>query len=667
MPLKFHFCAFLFTALLFSLPAFGQEEKEEIRVLKSDASDLPAELEEEKVSITGQKEILLKDAPATVSVINEEDILRSGARDLMDVLRLVPGFEFGTDVQGVACLGVRGNSANEGGLLVLVDGMEMTEILYASNQFGSIYPIDQIRKIEVIRGPGSVLYGGFAVYAVINILTKASEEFNGFRVSNAIGETLKGSPRRNFSASFGGMYEKFNFSISGGTSSANRSDGIYTDTSGRQSNLLDNSGITDRFLIFRLRYGKLHFRALTDFYSLRNQTNLGPISNRTYTLNFSNLNADLRYDFTLSKTMMLRPYLTVRRQSPWHLASEIDSSDKDFIIPFHSHADRISTGTNLDWKPLDNLEITGNAGVWRDNSSDAIDGDSGLTATFTCLSSYVQAGWKTRFFNLSAGTRFDFHSYYSPIFSPRIAINKSIGRQYIKFSFNRSFRTPAIANIVFSINGKILPQLTNYYELEFGGRAGKNLSYALNAYRIEVKDGIIYTVLNNTVDGYSNGGHQGTHGLEAQVSFRNDHGMVLHGSWSAYRNNSGDPGGNYFVPGSRVNLAYPAHKICINAGFPLSSKLRLNGTFLFLSDRYGYDGFDADPVFINYGPAAQWNLFLDYRDVYLKGLNLGFGIFDISNSSYSLIQPYVSHHMPVPALSREFTFRICYGLNPETR
>ena len=93
--------------------------------------------------------------------------------------------------------------------------------------------------------------------------------------------------------------------------------------------------------------------------------------------------------------------------------------------------------------------------------------------------------------------------------------------------------------------------------------------------------------------------------------------------------------------------------------------MSLNGTFIFLSNRYGFNGSEEEPFYINYGPVFQWNAFLEVKDVYLKGLSLGLGIFDIFNSQYNLIQPYRSFHMPLPGLSREFTFRVSYGLLPD--
>ena len=111
----------------------------------------------------------------------------------------------------------------------------------------------------------------------------------------------------------------------------------------------------------------------------------------------------------------------------------------------------------------------------------------------------------------------------------------------------------------------------------------------------------------------------------------------------------------------------------MNIGFPLSKNLHLNGTFIYLSSRYGYNGspfsvpFPAASAgsYRRYSSVAQVNISMEWRDVYIKGLNLSAGVFDLFNSSYSLIQPYRSYHLPIPALSREITFRVVYSLYPE--
>ena len=90
-----------------------------------------------KISVASIKELTPRESPGVVSYISAEEIHESGANDLVDVLRLVPGFDFAMDVEGVVGIGVRGNWAHEGKVLMLIDGQEMNEGLYSSLQFGN--------------------------------------------------------------------------------------------------------------------------------------------------------------------------------------------------------------------------------------------------------------------------------------------------------------------------------------------------------------------------------------------------------------------------------------------------------------------------------------------------------------------------------------------------
>src|SRR6185369_10896984 len=87
-----------------------------------------------------------RETPSIVSVITREDIKNMGARDLMDILNQVPGMSFAGDVQNVVGIGSRGNWGHEGKVLLLIDGNEMNEILYATTQFGQHYNISNIDR-----------------------------------------------------------------------------------------------------------------------------------------------------------------------------------------------------------------------------------------------------------------------------------------------------------------------------------------------------------------------------------------------------------------------------------------------------------------------------------------------------------------------------------------
>jgi outer membrane cobalamin receptor len=116
--------------------------------------------------VASRLDFTARQAPGIVTVITREEIINSGARNLMDVLRLVPGLDFGVDVESSLGLGVRGNWAYEGKILVLVDGQRYNESFFGSAQLERISP-EQVERIEIVRGPGSAVYGGFAELGVI--------------------------------------------------------------------------------------------------------------------------------------------------------------------------------------------------------------------------------------------------------------------------------------------------------------------------------------------------------------------------------------------------------------------------------------------------------------------------------------------------------------------
>src|SRR5258706_15276835 len=74
-----------------------------------------------EVTVASRKALTTRESPGIVTLITEEEIRNSGAQDLMDILRMVPGFDFGVDVEGVVDVSVRGNWAHEGKVLLIID------------------------------------------------------------------------------------------------------------------------------------------------------------------------------------------------------------------------------------------------------------------------------------------------------------------------------------------------------------------------------------------------------------------------------------------------------------------------------------------------------------------------------------------------------------------
>jgi iron complex outermembrane receptor protein len=123
-------------------------------------------------SATGRPQ-LVSEAPADIEIITQDDIRRSGATSIPDLLQFLPGLDVRRYGLADADVGIRGyNQPYNPRLLVLVDGREVYEQAYGSVPWAEIpVQLDEIRQIEVIKGPNSALYGFNAVGGVINIIT----------------------------------------------------------------------------------------------------------------------------------------------------------------------------------------------------------------------------------------------------------------------------------------------------------------------------------------------------------------------------------------------------------------------------------------------------------------------------------------------------------------
>jgi iron complex outermembrane receptor protein len=138
-----------------------------------------------KVTSVSKKETRLESAPAAITVITQDDIRRLGIESIPEALRLVPGMDVSqvnSHEWAVSARGFNDQFANK--LLVLIDGRAVY-----TPAFGGVYwdvqdlPMEDIDRIEVIRGPGATLWGENAVNGVVNIITKNAKDTQGILAS----------------------------------------------------------------------------------------------------------------------------------------------------------------------------------------------------------------------------------------------------------------------------------------------------------------------------------------------------------------------------------------------------------------------------------------------------------------------------------------------------
>ena len=313
-----------------------------------------------KISVSTIEEKSIRETASIISIVTAEDIKRIGARDLIDVLQLVPGFEFGSDVGNYTGLGLRGIWASEGKISVYVDGHEMNDLLYGNVPFGNHFPIESIKQIEIIRGPGSAMYGGSSQLGVIKIQTYAGD-LTGISVAAKIGSMGNSFSDKNpslitrndFSIQAGSQEHKIKYYVSANFKKALRSTKDYNDFStGTPTSLRDNSYLTDYNIMGQISYKKLVLKMLYDKYTQQSIDGGGDVYRRPLLVNFLTFSNILSYEKSLGKKITIKPLASFKYQNPGSL---IDSVKAGYI--FDTKVLRFQPKLDVVYRPIEKMNI----------------------------------------------------------------------------------------------------------------------------------------------------------------------------------------------------------------------------------------------------------------------------------------------------------------------
>ncbi len=238
-PWAIGFSVVLLWAVIFvfswSPSALGQEPVNEVETTSaepaaetepgSDVLDMSLEdllnVEITSVSKRAEKRIA---APAAIYVLTSEDIRRSGATSIPDALRTVPGIhvaQINAHQWSVTARGFSGRFANK--LLVLIDGRSIYTPFFSGVYWEeNDVMLEDVDRIEIIRGPGGTLWGANAVNGVINIVTKKAEDTQGGLLSGAAGTENRVNGTLRYGGKVGELghyraYAKYFYKDEGGT------------------------------------------------------------------------------------------------------------------------------------------------------------------------------------------------------------------------------------------------------------------------------------------------------------------------------------------------------------------------------------------------------------------------------------------------------------------
>ncbi|HOS47435.1 MAG TPA: TonB-dependent receptor plug domain-containing protein [Bacteroidia bacterium] len=619
-----------------------------------------------KITVASVTELTAKESPAIVSTISSEDIKAMGANDLMDVLKLIPGFQFGVDVEGVVGLSVRGNWSHEGKVVLLYDGQELNEGLYSTLQFGNHYPVQNIERIEIIRGPGSSMYGGYAAHAVINVVTrtaKANAEYQAsvrYDLSEGV-NTGKGL------SLYGGIKSKSgnSFNIQASQNSTQRSLSKYYDAFGNNYSMENESWIHNSFVNFNGSISGFKLTAIYDDYLINERDEYQEIASGNVPLKFINFWSELKYDWQVSSKLKISPKINYKKQTPWKYTSD-DTLNLNSAL-FDIASERISFNLNSIYTPTSKISISGGANYFTDKSTQKIElnyfySNNSKTLEYGNFAIYGQALFQVLKTNIIAGCRFNNSSRFASTLVPRIGITKSTDQFHLKALYSKSFRSPSTLNIDLADN--IKPEVTDVIEIEGGLRTNENGYLTINAFHIQTKDPIIYFFNEFTQsDSYINASSTGTSGCELDYKYKKrKFTATISLSYYAILENEEM---SIFSFNDQENEHIGIAPLKLNAllKYSISSEVSASATLNHLSKREGIDIIDEQYQVLRtktYQPFTEVNLFAEYSPSHIRGLSLSFGCTNILGQKTYFIQPYNNYHGALPGLGRNFQFKITF-------
>lgn len=611
----------------------------------------------QNLDISSSKGLTTRETPGIVSLITAEEIQNTGARDLIDILRLVPGFDIAQDLQFVMGLGLRGNWANEGKVLVMLDGQPFNELLYQTVAIGNRFPVDAIERIEIIRGPGSAIYGGSAEYGVINIISKAAESLNGIAVYGTGGFHANAVGRTNAGVMVSQKAESFAWDLSFFKGKSIISDEAHyhpMDAPDDSYNLKDITYADPMNINLGLRYKKLSVRTMYDVFETQEPY--------TY-ISFKDFYADVKYDFQLSKKLTISPQIKYMNQIPWQYGDPSTGEDT-----FKGRAERIYGAVTGVYDISRKVSVNAGLLYFQDKATDLLKSQYFLgrdNIAFDNYAFYTQGLLKHRLVNATVGFRYERNTQYGSAFVPRLALTKKIENFHFKMLYSQAFRAPAIENINLaeSGDGSIAPEKSNVFEMEFGYQFTPEMLFALNTFDIRTKDIIVYS--DDGVDGfYNNFEKSGTRGLEAvySVRYKKWYANLTYSFAKALKDGTVD---SYSIPQTADQyVAFPLHKVTLNSNISLSQKINLNPSFVYSGPRYAYTALDDDGngVATKLDSYLLANIFLNAKNL-MRGLTIGAGVYDLLNERPSVPQAYLGGFGPVPARSREYVVKLSYQID----
>lgn len=504
--------------------------------------------EEQYVSTATRTSEKISKSGASVSIITREDLKRMGARNLMDALKRLPGFSVQETFIGIPSIEVRGALTSDSEkVLFMMDGHAVNNNLVnggATWTYDS-FSIEDIKQIEVVRGPGSALYGANAFVAVINIITETADDIKGLKLTAG----TESDTTRNMNVQFAKKYDDIKFAAN---LNLHESDGTYQYV---ENDNVGGSGYTNDWqkrYDFSINAQTKHFEFFGRYIDRRNGPfiGIGNALNDESIQDYTEYFLDLRYQRNLTSDTNLSAKIyhdqfktknyweilpegnppgftdgllgspTVKNQktgAELQLDYQLSSNNKVLTGLFFEHQAQFDVEHRTNFDPntyaslgsYTNITETGN---WNDSQN------RDISALF------VQDIWDiTPDVRLIAGYRYDQYSDFGKSVNPRASVSWEFIEDYtLSAAYGKAFRAPNFAEL-YNINNPAIvgntelePEKIETYEVSLNGQLNKRNQFKITSFRNHINN----LIEKDSSSVYQNTGKLNVNGVELEYSSR---------------------------------------------------------------------------------------------------------------------------------------------------
>lgn len=613
-----------------------------------------AELENELKFLAAERQIVVTASKlrervdksvATTSVITQDEIRQIGARNLLDVLRLVPGLGITQTMVGVREVEVRGvKTLLSDKVLFMLNGHPLDHNL---NNAGSILlyddlPVDTVKRIEVVRGPGSALYGANAFLAVVNIITLDAKDLNGFQASSGWGSFDTQQYRASWGKQFNNTAEAvlhFNHTDTNGIKSPVAQD--ILSLQGKDSLAPGKSDLSEGRNDLEWQLGYQDFKL--DGRYIKKQT--GAFIGTSYALSNQTEQNYEDYFLQLSRNWKVREHLSIDTRI-YHDSFSFDNLSQAEPSLFNRNAliDKRTGGelqSNYQYSDTQTL-IAGFIYVAEEQYG--IIDETGATPDSLQTSALIFGKNRTRDhwgvyaqdvwdplpdLRLTLGARYDEYNDFGGTFNPRMGFNWEFIKDYsLKFSYGTAYRAPAFGELdlthpFVSGNPNLSPEQAETFETGIIARPIDGLTAQAIYYHTHISEIISLVPGQVTALQYANSGSMLSEGVELESRY--DFSGGLQGSYLAanvvFQNPVQDNRQVADVPQQRANLQF---NWAFDTHWSAYAHVLIKGD----TRRAAGDARQDVPGY------ALLDLSLLSHNLFVKGVDVSFSVYNLFDESY---------------------------------